>query len=112
MLTFTKHKIIHGLFVREILKVGKARHWKDVIRMLTKGQTDRLSVEPMLKYFHPLESWLKVRNRDESVIGWNIHMQDNALFQTLFNRCQNRQVNSVLLFFLLSNVVILNMYNL
>lgn len=97
------------LFSREILKVGKAKHWKDAIRILTKGQTDRLSIEPMLKYFHPLESWLKVQNRDESIIGWNIHTEDNALFQTAFSNCHDTQANKVLLFLLFLKCIVLNM---
>lgn len=88
--------------------MGKAKHWKDVIRILTKGQTDRLSIDPMLKYFHPLESWLKVQNRDESIIGWNIHREDNALFQTMFSNCHNNQTNIVLLFLLLLKCLALN----
>lgn len=68
-------------YCRETLRVGKSRHWRDVIRVLTKGQTDRLSAESMLKYFQPLELWLKVQNREEKVIGWNILQDDTALFR-------------------------------
>lgn len=71
------------LCCRETLGIGKARHWKDVIRILTKGQNDRLSAEPMLKYFLPLELWLKVQNREEQVVGWNINPEDNALLHSV-----------------------------
>lgn len=64
------------------MRVGKARHWKDVVRMLTRGQTDRLSADSMLKYFQPLQMWLRVQNRDESVVGWNTESKDTALFQS------------------------------
>lgn len=76
--------------------MGRSRHWKDVIRTLTRGHTDRLSAEPMLKYFQPLEMWLKVQNREENVIGWNIYVEDNALFQPLLNN-SNRIVSSCIL---------------
>lgn len=74
---------------RDALKVGKARHWKDVIRMITRGETDRLSAEPMLKYFQPLLLWLKVQNRDESVVGWNTNLDETALFQSLSYNSNN-----------------------
>lgn len=63
--------------------IGKSRHWRDVIRILTKGQTDRLSAESMLKYFHPLEMWLKVQNRKERIVGWNIIPEDTALYRPM-----------------------------
>lgn len=60
--------------------------------MLTKGKTDRLSAESMLKYFHPLELWLKGQNRDETVIGWEIRQEDTALFQPMeFNASDSIQ---------------------
>lgn len=95
------------LYFREVLKVGKARHWKDVIRTLTKGRTDRLSAEPMLNYFHPLEAWLKVQNRDEKIIGWNIYMEDNALFQPLQNTsCNIKKALQVIVFSVLLRMFI------
>lgn len=69
----------------DALKIGRARHWKDVIRMMTRGETDRLSAEPLLKYFHPLLLWLRVQNRDESVIGWNTNPTETSLFLTTSN---------------------------
>nr|XP_022899695.1 angiotensin-converting enzyme-like [Onthophagus taurus] len=74
-----------GRILSQALRVGKARHWKDIIRMLTRGQTDQLSPDAMLKYFQPLLLWLKVQNRDETVIGWNAKIEDTALFQPLFS---------------------------
>lgn len=65
------------------MQVGKARHWKDVLKMLTKGKTDRLSAEPMLNYFKPLQMWLRIQNRDENIIGWNTSSDDIMLFQPL-----------------------------
>lgn len=75
--------------------IGKSRHWRDVIRILTKGQTDRLSAESMLEYFHPLEMWLKVQNRDERIVGWNIMPEDTALYRPMEpNACNTIFINS------------------
>lgn len=63
------------------MKVGKSRHWKDVIRTMTRGQTDRLSADSMLRYFQPLELWLRVQNHNEQTIGWKPTLEDTALFQ-------------------------------
>lgn len=80
------------------MRVGKARHWKDVVRMLTRGQTDRLSADSMLKYFQPLQMWLRVQNRDESVIGWNTNSKDTALFQSrLYNTSSSAHRNLVII---------------
>lgn len=49
--------------------------------MLTRGQSDQISAEPMLQYFQPLLLWLRVQNRNESVIGWTTNLKDEALFQ-------------------------------
>lgn len=56
--------------------------------MVTRGETDRLSADSMLKYFNPLLLWLKVQNRDESVIGWNTNVVETSLFQSLYNGCK------------------------
>lgn len=71
--------------------MGKARHWKEVIKMLTRGQSDRLSAEAMLQYFQPLMLWLKVQNRNESVVGWMTSLEEESLFQPFLfaNTCKN-----------------------
>lgn len=68
---------------REMLRVGKSRHWRDVIRAFTRGKTDRLSADAMLEYFRPLEIWLKDQNRGENTTGWHIVPENTALFQPL-----------------------------
>ncbi|XP_066152228.1 angiotensin-converting enzyme-like isoform X2 [Euwallacea fornicatus] len=72
-----------GRVLSDILRVGKARHWKDVTKMLTKGGSDKLSAEPLLEYFQPLYTWLQRTNKDELVIGWNSAREDLALYQPL-----------------------------
>lgn len=63
--------------------MGKARHWKDVLKMLTKGKSDKLSAEGLLEYFQPLHDWLKSVNKNETVIGWTSNKEDLALYQPL-----------------------------
>lgn len=97
-----------GRILGDIMQIGKSRHWKDVMRMLTRGETDRISPDSLMKYFQPLLLWLKVQNRDESVIGWNVRVEDTALFQPLFseyNKCSYSVLNKSLLLI----VVLLNL---
>ncbi|KAL1513127.1 hypothetical protein ABEB36_002587 [Hypothenemus hampei] len=72
-----------GRVLSDILRVGRARHWKDVIKMFTRGQTDKLSAEAFLEYFQPLYKWLQRANRNEPVIGWMTDKDDLALYQSL-----------------------------
>lgn len=52
------------------MSMGASRPWPDVLRVATRGVTDKLDARPMLEYFKPLLLWLKVQNRDEKMIGW------------------------------------------
>lgn len=89
-----------------MLKTGKSRHWRDVIRIFTKGKTDRLSAEALLKYFHPLELWLKDQNLGEETVGWNIAPENMALFQPLeYN--SSVSVHDSFLYFLLPFIIII-----
>jgi hypothetical protein len=38
-----------------------------LIKLITRGRTSRLSVDPLLEFFRPLEAWLETQNRDEPV---------------------------------------------
>lgn len=70
--------------------------------MLTRGQSDRLSADAMIHYFQPLYLWLKVQNRNESVIGWTTNLQDEALFQPfLFGSSNTNFISLSLTLFLL-----------
>ncbi|KAB0805544.1 hypothetical protein PPYR_02514 [Photinus pyralis] len=75
-----------GRILSEAMQVGKARHWKYVIRMITKGKSDSFSVKAILKYFQPLQQWLHVQNANEEIIGWNTNEEDTMLFQPLHSR--------------------------
>ena len=68
-----------GRILTDVLTLGRSRHWKDVLKVFTRDKVDRLSAEPMLRYFRPLENWLKIQNKEET-IGWNVQFEDITLF--------------------------------
>ncbi|XP_023949107.1 angiotensin-converting enzyme-like [Bicyclus anynana] len=69
-----------GRVLSEIMQPGASMSASDIIRSMTRGKTNRISPESLVKYFRPLELWLRVQNRDEQVIGWNSNFHDVALF--------------------------------
>ncbi|KAJ9595075.1 hypothetical protein L9F63_013640, partial [Diploptera punctata] len=73
-----------GRLLGEVLSAGSSRPWAEVIRIMTRGRTDKLDARPLLEYFKPLSMWLNVENRDESLVGWSTTGEDTALFA----RCQ------------------------
>ncbi|XP_041983262.1 angiotensin-converting enzyme-like [Aricia agestis] len=69
-----------GRLLSEIMQPGASKSAADIIRSMTRGKTNRISPEALVKYFRPLELWLRVQNRDEAVIGWSSSQLDVALF--------------------------------
>lgn len=53
-----------------------------LLKILTKGNTSRLSADALLSFFQPLKAWLEQQNRGE-VIGWNSNIEDISLFKPL-----------------------------
>ncbi|XP_073964736.1 angiotensin-converting enzyme-like [Choristoneura fumiferana] len=72
-----------GRVLSELMHPGASKTASDVIRAMTKGKTNRISPESLVKYFRPLELWLRVQNRDEPLIGWSSNYHDVALFAPL-----------------------------
>lgn len=62
-----------------------------LIKIFTRGKTSRISARSLLDFFQPLEAWLELQNRNESVIGWNSNIQDISLFQS-FNGSSNEKI--------------------
>lgn len=57
----------------------------------------------MLEYFQPLLLWLKVQNKNESVIGWAARLEEEALFQPfLFGNGVKSQTNVLLVFVIIT----------
>lgn len=64
-----------------------------LLNLITRGKTNRLSTEALLDFFRPLETWLMQQNRNEIVVGWNSNMEDVELFQSM-NSAGNRAAAS------------------
>lgn len=95
-----------GRLLTDILKLGRSVHWKEIIRMLTNGRTDRLSADSLLRYFQPLEQWLKVQNRDETIVGWNTNNEDTLLFQSWRNSSAGLGSFSIIFVIMLVNILL------
>ncbi len=63
------------------MQQGAALSSSQLIRLLTRGKSSKLSAEPLIDYFRPLEAWLDQQIRYEPVVGWNSNLADVALFQ-------------------------------
>jgi len=61
--------------------MGASRPWQDVVRKMTRGRTNRIDASAMLKYFEPLNTWLKRQNEMQPVIGWITGHDDNGWFK-------------------------------
>lgn len=83
-----------GRILSDIMNIGKSKHWKDVVKLLTKGKSDRISADSMIKYFQPLFNWLKVQNKNENIVGWMTNQEDAALFQHLVSAENNLKHSS------------------
>ncbi|XP_055595323.1 angiotensin-converting enzyme-like [Uranotaenia lowii] len=75
-----------GRILSDAMQQGASLTSSKLIKLLTRGKTSRLSAEPLLEFFQPLEAWLELQNRGETVIGWSSRMEDFALFQPLVDR--------------------------
>lgn len=53
-----------------------------LLKILSRGKTSRLSADALLEFFEPLRNWLEQQNRYD-LIGWNSNMDDVALFKSL-----------------------------
>ncbi|XP_043514734.1 angiotensin-converting enzyme-like [Frieseomelitta varia] len=69
-----------GRLLSDVLSMGSSRSWKDVVRQMTRGRTNRMDAGAILRYFEPLNQWLKRQNEMEPVVGWITNRDDTALF--------------------------------
>jgi Angiotensin-converting enzyme len=51
----------------DFMQKGASLPAPQLIKLITRGRTSRLSADPLLEFFRPLEAWLEVQNRDEPV---------------------------------------------
>ncbi|XP_048507095.1 angiotensin-converting enzyme-like isoform X3 [Athalia rosae] len=72
-----------GRLLSDVLSAGSSRNWKDTIREMTRGRTDRLDAGAMLRYFEPLAQWLRRQNQMEPVIGWITSQEDTEILSSV-----------------------------
>lgn len=51
----------------DFMQKGASLPATQLIKVLTRGRTSRLSADALLEFFRPLEAWLELQNRDEPV---------------------------------------------
>lgn len=49
------------------MQKGASLSASQLLKVITRGRTSRLSAEPLLDFFRPLDAWLEQQNRDEAV---------------------------------------------
>lgn len=64
---------------------GASLSASQILKILTRGKSTRISADALLDFFQPLRAWLEQQNRNE-IIGWNSNMDDVALFKPLNSR--------------------------
>ncbi|XP_053621557.1 angiotensin-converting enzyme-like isoform X2 [Plodia interpunctella] len=98
-----------GRLLSEVMQAGASKSASEIIRTMTKGKTNKISPEAIVKYFRPLELWLRVQNRDENLIGWNSNYHDVALFSQRGAADSNLGLTESRLFGLVSIMIMCNL---
>ncbi|KFB45637.1 AGAP007982-PA-like protein [Anopheles sinensis] len=75
-----------GRILSDVMQQGASLSPQQLIKLMTRGRTSRMSVDALLEFFRPLEAWLELQNRDEQLVGWRSTMEDVALYQPLLGR--------------------------
>lgn len=55
------------LHFSDFMQRGASLPPSQLMKIITHGKTSRLSADPLLEFFRPLEAWLESQNRDETV---------------------------------------------
>lgn len=84
---------------------GASLSSSQLLKILTRGKTNRLSAEPLLDFFNPLKAWLEQQNRHD-ILGWNSNMEDVALFKPL-NGASMQSHQTILTHLMLFTIMIL-----
>ncbi|XP_026826891.1 angiotensin-converting enzyme-like isoform X3 [Ooceraea biroi] len=69
-----------GRLLSDVLSMGASKPWQDIVRKMTRGRTNRIDASAMLKYFEPLNAWLKRENEMQPVIGWITGRDNNERY--------------------------------
>ncbi|XP_028043031.1 angiotensin-converting enzyme-like [Bombyx mandarina] len=95
-----------GRLLSDIMQPGSSKSASDIIRTMTRGKTNRISPEALVRYFRPLELWLRVQNREEPLVGWNTSPRDLALFSHSTDSATTQLLSHSLLYLsLIANVM-------
>lgn len=104
----------------DFMQKGASLSADNLLKLITRGRTSRMSADPLLEFFRPLEAWLEAQNRDETVsnlssyrtlsilfhfqiIGWSSNMDDVSLYQNLaLSRASDNGVLNILYIFSLT----------
>lgn len=71
---------------------GASLSSSQLLKILTRGKTNRLSADALLEFFNPLKAWLEQQNRQD-VVGWNSNMEDVALFKPLHGNANSIRIS-------------------
>lgn len=85
-----------GRLLSDIMHRGASYTPAQLIKLLTRGNTDRISADSLREYFRPLEVWLEQQNKNESYIGWNSIIEDMHLFEPLVGSRANEIKMSII----------------
>jgi len=59
-----------GDALKKMLQLGSSKPWQDALESLTGER--KMSAEPILNYFKPLQEWLVNKNKENGdILGWN-----------------------------------------
>lgn len=97
--------VIFSHIFSEVMQHGASLSPSQLLKILTRGKTNRLSAEPLLDFFNPLKAWLEQQNRND-IIGWNSNMEDVALFKSL-NGASTQSHQTILTHFTILTITIL-----
>ncbi|XP_063702736.1 angiotensin-converting enzyme [Culicoides brevitarsis] len=100
-----------GRLLADIMQQGASMSASQLIKLMTKGKTARLSAEPLLEFFRPLEAWLDTQIQNEPVIGWNSNMEDVSLFQQFLGRSGSSKSSAAFVVLLTSQFYLLLTFN-
>lgn len=88
-----------GRILSDFMQKGASLSSSQLIKLITKGKTSRLSAEALLNFFSPLEAWLEIQNRDEPVSVIEIHLPSLILIAYICRFLDGIQIWMMLLYF-------------
>lgn len=94
-----------GRLLSAIMRNGASYSPAQLMKVLTRGKTTRISADSLMEYFRPLEAWLEQQNQNEPFIGWTINIEDVHLFEPLVGGARDFRIRIMLIFMTISVLV-------